>query len=373
MNKELMVGIDLHSNNMFCGITDQCGRRVFHRKLPCTMSAVLNGLEPFRERIARIAVESTFNWYWLVDGLIDAGYEVVLAHPPALTQYEGIKHTDDQNDAFFLAELLRLNILHTGHICDRKIRPVRDLLRRRLALVQKRTSLYLSFKALYTRTVGKSLSLGRVKSMESEEAGSLYSHSADQLIAQLQLRLAGELTDAIDKIEREVQSSTAPLPAYRVLQTLPGVGKILGLTITLETGDLNRFPSAGDYASYSRCVDSKRLSNGKKKGANNVRCGNHYLSWAWVEAANFAQRFDERCRQFYDRKKAHANSSLATKALACKLAKAAWHMMRNNQPYDPQLMFPPAPKSSCCLGTGDKTISDNDAQPCESPGENHQP
>lgn len=367
MNKELMVGIDLHSNNMMCGVVAQDGRRVFRRKLPCALPAVLSTLEPFRHRIVKIAVESTFNWYWLVDGLSDAGYEVVLAHPPALTQYEGIKHTDDQHDAFFLAELLRLNILHTGHICDRRIRPVRDLLRRRLALVQKRTSLYLSFKALHMRMIGQSLSLSRVKSMEAEEAAALYSHTADQMIAQVQLHLAGELTEAINKIEREVQASTTPLPAYHVLQTLPGVGKILGLTITLETGDINRFPTAGDYASYSRCVDSKRLSNGKKKGTNNVRCGNHYLSWAWVEAANFAKRFNDRCRQFYDRKRAQANCSVAIKALACKLAKAAWYMMRDNKPYDPRGMFPSVPKSFCCLGMGDKTISDSDAQPCDSP------
>jgi transposase len=239
--------------------------------------------------------------------------------------------------------------------------------------MQKRTSLLLSFKGLHTRMTGQSLSLSRVKKMEPQQAAGLYSHSADQLIAQLQLELVDQLNKAMTKVEQEVLATTVKLPAYRLLQTLPGVGKILGLTITLETGDINRFATAGDYASYGRCVDSKRLSNGKKKGQNNERCGNKYLSWAWVEAANFAQRFDDRCRQFYDRKKAQANTALATKALACKLAKAAWHIMRENKPYDPQRMFPLSGKSTCCLGTGNNTPLDNNAEPCVYPGQNQLP
>ncbi len=352
MQDRVMVGIDLHSNNMFCGIVDIDGRRVLRRKLPCDLNTVKSALQPYRDRIGKVAVESTYNWYWLVDGLRDAGYEVVLAHPPALVPYEGIKHTDDEDDALFLADLLRLNILHTGHICDRQLRPVRDLLRRRMGLVQKRTSLLLSFKGLYSRNTGRSLSLSRVKQMEAQEAAQMYGHDADQLLARVQIELARHLDAAIVEIEKKVQSSTSPLPCYKQLQTLPGIGRVLALTITLETADIHRFPTAGDYASYCRCVDSQRLSNQRKKGTNNVRCGNSYLSWAWVEAANFAQRFDEKCRQFYDRKKAQSNTCVATKALACKLAKAAWHIMRENKPYDPDKIFPSSRKDSGCLGTG---------------------
>ena len=127
-----------------------------------------------------------------------------------------------------------------------------------------------------------------------------------------------------------------------MLHSLPGVGQILALTITLETADIKRFATAGDYASYCRCVDSQRLSNGKKKGQNNSKCGNKYLAWAYVEAAHFAKRYDAQCRQFHDRKSAKTNKIVATKALACKLAKAAWHMMREQKPYDPKRMFPSA-------------------------------
>jgi transposase len=135
------------------------------------------------------------------------------------------------------------------------------------------------------------------------------------------------------------------MPDYQVLQTMPGVGKILGLTILLETVDPKRFAGPGNYASYCRCVDSRRLSNGKRKGENNSKCGNKYLAWAFVEAAQFARRHDLACRKFHDRKSAQANGIVATKALACKLAKAAWHMMSDNTHYDGGRIFPEVKKN----------------------------
>jgi transposase len=335
-----MAGIDLHSNNMFCGIVDMEGKRVFDRKLPCELESVLKALKPFKKRLEKIAVESTYNWYWLVDGLQDHGYPVVLANPAAMEQYDGLKHADDKSDGFFLAEMLRLNILPTGHICDRAVRPTRDLLRRRMGLVQKGTSLILSLKSLHTRMTGRDLGTGRIKGLEPQDAEKLFEHPADQLITRLDLQLVEQLGRSIQAIEAAILATVKNLPDYQALQTMPGVGKILGMTITLETVDPKRFASAGNYASYCRCVDSRRLSNGKKKGENNGKCGNKYLAWAFVEAANFAQRHDAACRKFYDRKKAQVNGIVATKALACKLAKAAWHMMSRNADYDAGRMFP---------------------------------
>jgi len=340
MTTKLMAGIDLHSNNLFCAIVDMEGKRVFEKKLPCDLKSVVAALKPFKKRLEKIAVESTYNWYWLVDGLQDHGYPVVLANPAAMQQYDGLKQADDKSDAFFLAEMLRLNILPTGYICDRQWRSVRDLLRRRMGLVQKRTSLILSLKSLHTRATGQDLGTGRIKTLEPAAAEELFKHPADRLIARLDLQLVEQLDRSIAEIETTILAEVKAFPEYRVLQTMPGVGRILGLTITLETVDPKRFAGPGEYASYCRCVDSRRLSNGKKKGENNGKCGNKYLAWAFVEAANFAQRHDGACRQFYDRKKAQVNGIVATKALACKLAKAAWHMMSRNTPYDGQRMFP---------------------------------
>jgi transposase len=338
--KKLMAGIDLHGNNIVVGLMEEGGKRVAHQKLDCELPKILEYLTPYKKRIKQVAVESTYNWYWLVDGLKAAGYSVVLANPAGMEQYNGIKHADDRNDAFFLAELLRLKILPTGYVYDAQLRPVRDLLRRRMSLVHQRTALMLSFKSLFTRTTGGAMSLSRIKSLSVTEAQELHEHPANQLIAGLQMQHIEQLDKSIRQIEKTVLKTARELPGYARLQTLPGVGIILGLTITMETGDIKRFARPGQFASYCRAVDSTRLSNGKRKGENNRKCGNKYLAWAFVEAANFARRYDERCRQWYDRKAAKTKTVIATKALACKLAKAAWHVMAEEKDYDANRVFP---------------------------------
>jgi transposase len=341
---KIMVGIDLHSNNALCGLMDESGQRLVHKKLPCDLHTILQLLKPYQDRIATVAVESTFNWYWLVDGLQDHGYHVVLANPARMQPYRGMKYTDDVSDAYFLADLLRLNLLPTGHLYERQTRPVRDLLRRRLLLVHQRTTLILSFKSLHERTLGQRVPLARIKSMKAEEAQARFSEPADQLLSGQQITLMGHLTDSITRLEQHILGVVGKCSTYQRLQELPGIGKILGLTIALETGDAKRFADAGNFASYCRCVKSLRTSNGKKKGENNRKCGNKYLAWAFVEAAHFACRYDEQCRRFYDRKKQQTNPIIATKALACKLAKAAWHVMKADVSYDATRVFGPAKK-----------------------------
>jgi len=336
---KLMAGIDLHSNNLFCGIMDGNGKRIFQRKLPCELKAVLSALEPYRAELDTIAVESTFNWYWLVDGLLAAGYHTVLANPAGMQPYSGLKHGDDRSDSFFLAELLRLGILPTGYICDRQLRSTRDLLRRRSRLVSQRTALMLSFRSLYCRMHGRMLDQSELKAMSQEQASECFEHPSDQLIGSIQYHLVDELSGSIDEIEKKILKDRKNLPCYDILLTIPGVGKILALTISLETADIRRFASPENYASYCRCVKAKRLSNGKCKGDNNQKCGNRFLGWAYVEAAQFCRRYSPFARQFYDRKAGATNPIVATKALACKLAKAAWHMMRHNQPFDPSRIF----------------------------------
>src|SRR5881409_3842722 len=275
--KKVVAGMDLHGNNVMIGIMDLDGKRLANRKVACELKDVVKFLAPFKTRLEKVVVESTFNWYWLVDGLQALKYPVVLANPAGMQQYSGIKHADDTNDAFFLAELSRLNILPTGYIYDVHLRPVRDLLRRRLTLVHHRTALMLSFKSLNTRTTGVAMTLGELKDLEIKQAQDLYDHPANQLIAGMQIKHIEQLTESIERIEKVVLDCARELPLYTKLTTLPGVGKILGMTITMEVGDIKRFAEPGNFASYCRTVEAKRTSNTKKKGENNAKCGNKYL------------------------------------------------------------------------------------------------
>lgn len=340
--KEYMVGLDLHSNNMMIGIVDREGKRIAQKKVDCDLEGVVKFLEPFQDRLDTIAVESTFNWYWLVDGLRERGFNVVLANPAKIETYSGLKHSDDKSDALFLAELLRLGILPTGYIYDPKLRPVRDLLRRRMSMVQHRTSLLLSFKSLYTRTTGKKMSSSQFNELDVAGIRRLYADQGNQLAALAQKGHLEQFTETIKLMEKAVLKAARGMPFYENLLTLPGVGKILGMTIAMEVGEVGRFAGPEHFASYCRTVDAKRLSNGKGKGENNAKCGNKYLSWALVEASNFARRYDEHCRRWFDRKAAKVGSVVATKALACKLAKGAWYIMAKGTVYDAARMFPEA-------------------------------
>ena len=101
----LYGGIDLHSNNNVTLLLDEQDRVTYQKRLPNACATILEQLAPYQEEIRGVVVESTYNWYWLVDGLMDAGYRVHLANPAAIQQYSGLKYTDDHSDARWLAHL----------------------------------------------------------------------------------------------------------------------------------------------------------------------------------------------------------------------------------------------------------------------------
>lgn len=153
------------------------------------------------------------------------------------------------------------------------------------------------------------------------------------------LAVIKSLGEQITRIEKTAKAQARLRREYELLKTVWGVGTILGLTIMYETGEISRFAQVGDYCSYARCVGSVRISNGKKKGENNSKNGNRYLSWAFVEAANFATRFYPRAQKFVQRKRAKGNHTLAVKALGHKLARASYYVMRDQVEFDPDRLF----------------------------------
>jgi len=333
------AGIDLHSSNNYLGIINDEDQRLYRKRLPNRLDGILAALEPFKETLKGVVVESTFNWYWLVDGLMEHGYKVHLANPSAIKQYEGLKHTDDTWDSFWLAHLLRLNILPEGYIYPKEERPVRDLLRRRLLFVKHRTSHILSLQSMISRNLGTQMSANAIKRLDQGAAETLFDSPHLVLAANSNIAVIHFLKERITLIEKAVKSHIALREEFGYLLTVPGIGDILALTIMVEVGDIARFPQVGDYSSYCRCVKSERLSNGKKKDENNRKNGNRYLSWAYVEAANFAIRFSPPAQAFYQKKMAKTNGIVAIKALGNKLARASYYIMRDQVSYDPKRLF----------------------------------
>lgn len=333
------AGIDLHSSNNYIGVIDEQARRVYTKRHDNRVDYILKALAPFKKSLAGVVVESTFNWYWVVDGLQDKGYKVHLANPAAIQQYDGLKFTNDQSDALWLANMLRLNILPEGFIYPKEDRAVRDLLRRRMMFVNQRTSQILSLQSMITRNRGLNFSGESVKNMMDFFVDELFDSPHLRFTAKKNLAAIHFFNEAIKDIEAEVKSQAKLKKGFEMLLTITGVGDILGMTIMMEVGDISRFKGAGNYSSYCRCVESKRLSNGKSKGKNNKKNGNKYLSWAYIEAANFTKRYCPMAKKFYQRKLARSNKVLATKALANKLSKASYFIMRDQVPYDPEKLF----------------------------------
>ena len=336
---KVYAGIDLHSSNNYIGIINEKDERLYQKRLPNQLEDVLSALEPFKKDLEGVVVESTYNWYWLVDGLQEKGYKIHLANPSAMQQYDGLKHTDDKWDSFWLAHMKRLGILPEGYIYPKKERHVRDALRRRLLFVRHRTSHILSLQSSITRNLAYKMSSREIKRLNESDASKLFNDPFLVLTARNNISTIRFLDNKIKDIENDVLSHTRLKPEFKKLLTMPGIGKILGLTIMLEVGDINRFPKVGNYSSYCRAVKSERLTNKKKKGEGNRKNGNKYLAWAYVEAANFANRHYPEVQSFYKRKKAKRNGVVAIKALSNKLARASYYVMRDKVSYDAKKLF----------------------------------
>jgi transposase len=297
-------------------------------------------LEPFRNQLKGLVVESTYNWYWLVDGLMDAGYDCVhLANPSAIKQYEGLKHSDDQHDAFFLAQLLILGILPQGYIYPKKDRPVRDLARKRMFLVKHKTAHILSLQSLIARCCGQRVSSNHLRTFTGENLEQLLKEDHLVISAQANLDAILFLKQQIHRLEKVIKSKVKLSQAFNGLLTVPGIGQILAMTIMLEVGNIERFAKVGNFTSYCRCAPTQRLSDGKSKGSGNRKNGNRYLSWAFSEAAQMARRYNQRFRRYYDRKVAQTNMMVARRALSNKLARICYYIMRDQVTFNDELIL----------------------------------
>jgi transposase len=338
---KLFGAIDLHSDNNVTVLIDEKDEVVYRKRLPNELSVIVAQLSPYQVRIEGMVVESTYNWYWLVDGLMEQGYKVHLANTAAIQQYNGLKYTDDDSDARWLAHLLRLGVLPVGYIYPRADRPVRDLLRKRSQLVRQRTTNLLSIQNLVTRNTGSSLSAKQIKGLDVQQVDELLPQGDLALAVKANLAVMLSADEQSEILERTILQRVQLRAQFRFLKTVPGIGEILALTIMLETGEVSRFASVGNFASYCRCVDSRKISNRKKKGKGNTKNGNKYLCWAFVEAANFAIRFNAKIKSFYQRKKAKTKGVVALKAVAHKLCRACYYIMRDQVAFDVTKAFGP--------------------------------
>jgi transposase len=234
--------------------------------------------------------------------------------------------------------MLRLGLLPEGYIYPREQRALRDLLRKRGRLVQQRTANLLSLQNLIHRNTGQRLGGRALMAVGFAEFEQRFPENVT-LAMESTRRVLECLDGEVKQLEQEVLQQLKPDPLLRLLKTVAGVGDILAPTIRLETGEIGRFASSGKYVSYCRSVRSQRTSNNKPKGKGNRKNGNPYLSWAYVEAAHFAIRYHSPVRRFYERKRSRTHRVVALKAVAHKLARASYYVMRDQVPFQIALAF----------------------------------
>jgi transposase len=263
MNK--FSGIDLHSNNSVVVVSDDADRVVYQRRLPNDPVQIRAALAPHREDLVGVVIEATYNWYWLVDQLMTDGYRVHLANPAAIRPYEGLKYSGDFTDAAHLAQLLRLGLLPEGYIYPAEERPVRDLSRKRIQLVQCRTAQILAIENLFSRHTGGQIQGERVKRLDEMQVNGFGFASDVTLAMQANLAVMQTLQEEIGIIEKRLMERVKLRPDYALLNTVPGIGPVLATTIMLETGTISRFTKVGNFSSYCRCVDSRREATAGRK------------------------------------------------------------------------------------------------------------
>lgn len=254
-------------------LIDEQDKVVYQKRLTNDLPLIVEQLSPYASSLEGIVVESTYNWYWLVDGLMEKEHRVHLANTAAIQQYEGLKYTDDDSDARWLAHLFRLGVLPEGYIYPKEERPVRDLLRKRSQLVHHKTAHLLSIQNLYSRNTGPSISANRIKQLSSEKVDALSNNSDLALAVKANLAVMRSLETEIAVLERVVKERAKLKAAYRYLLTVSGIGHILALTIMLESGDIGRFPKVGNLPRTAGVWGVKNFPTANEKAAAIRRTG----------------------------------------------------------------------------------------------------
>lgn len=329
-------GVDLHARTMYVCVFDSAGEVRLHRNLPCRPDAFLQAVQPFREDLV-VGVECLFCWYWLADLCAAEKIPFTLGHALYMKAVHGGKSKNDRIDSHKIAALLRGGTFPMAYVYPREMRATRDLLRRRLYFVRKRAELFSHIQN--TNTQYNLQPIGRRIDEPANRQG-LHEHFAEDRSVQVSITAdlvtIDTLDYAIDELELFlVQAAREHDPArFQILRTVPGIGKILGLTILYEVQDWTRFPDVGNFLSYSRLVRGHRESAGKKGKSGGAKMGNVHLKWAFSEAAALFLRANPPGQKFFDRLVKKHGKGKAMGVLAARLGRAVYYMIERHEPFD---------------------------------------
>jgi len=329
-------GIDLHARSMFVTVMNKAGEVLFRRDMPNDFNVFLKFMEPYLSSLA-VGVESTYNWYWLADACRSAKIPFYLGHALYMKAITGGKKKNDRIDSKTIADLMRSNMFPLAYAYPKEMRATRDLLRRRHRMVSLRAEAYTHIQLIFTQQGILNIDGAAVKSKKTR-------HTLVENFSQPDLKMTIEsdlnVIEAFDpivaKLERQIiaQAKYHDRQAYELLQTVPGIGEMLALTILYEMHSAARFESPQQFSSYCRVVKCERTSCGKSTGGGNQKIGNPYLKWALGQIIIHAQAFSPRIKRYYEQLLAKFGKGRAKSIIAHQFAVAIYYMLKNGKVFD---------------------------------------
>ena len=326
------AGVDLHARSLFLVVLDRDGRERFARNLAAAPQPFLKAIRPFRDGIV-VGCECMHCWYWLADACRDHDLPFTPGHAWARKAVHGSKTKGDRHDAEAIARLLKGGAFPLAYAYPRERRGLRDPLRARLRLVRQRAERY-----GHVHTARRQANLPPVSNdvkYKSKRAGV----TADPFVrrrVETHLALLDPLDTTIRRLEAEIEAAAQEhYPTeLAVLQTTPGVGAVLSLTILLEIDTIERFDTRQQFCSYARLCGAVQESAGKRVGVGDKKAGNAWLKWAFSEAAVLSAQKDERIGALLGRLSSRLGKPKAYSALAHKLGRAFYPMLHTKEVFD---------------------------------------
>lgn len=335
-------GIDLHAKTMYVCIVDQEGKVLLHKNIPCRPERFLQCITPYREELV-VAVECMFCWYWLSDLCAKEGIPFVLGHALYMKAIHGGKAKNDKIDSEKIAMLLRGGMLPQAYVYPQAMRGARDLMRRRLFHVQRRSELLAHIQMTFQQYNFSHPPLNLTREKNRKALQLPFTDPAVCRMVEVDLELVHHYSKIISSLEFQISALKFAKGETGVelslLRTVPGIGNILSATILYEIDSISRFPSVQDFISYCRLVKPKRTSCGKPTGGGCSKIGNHHLKWAFGEAVLLHLRTDAKAKSYMDRMIRKHPKGKAMAIMAAKIARAVYFMLQRRIPFDQEKFF----------------------------------
>ena len=330
-------GIDLHAATMYVCILDAAGEILGHRNVKSSPEALLDVVAPFRDGLV-VAAECTFTWYWLADLCAKENIPFVLGHALAMKAIHGGKAKNDKIDSHKIAVLLRGGMLPQAYVYPAAMRATRDLLRRRLHFVRKRGQLLAHIQnTIHQYNLDP---FGKRIAYPANREG-LLEHFPDPAVrksVEVDLALLERLDALIADLELTIvrHAKRHDADAFHRLRSVPGIGKILALTLLYEIHDVSRFDRVQQFASYARLVKCAHESAGKKLGSGGAKQGNVHLKWAFSEAAVLYLRHGADGKKLLARLERKHGKGKALSILAHKIGRAVYYILARGTVFSPE-------------------------------------